>query len=256
MPVVVLKMHGNYLNSPCWNLKARGNILKAEITQIFTKDQIKDLSAMQIHEQVSSAKTYDEYKWQKENPITIQYENNARGLHIVLYQCPNCRVEYEMDSDKNKIWCKHCAKTWVLSELGELKAVIGITEFSHIPDWYEFERRQVRRQIEEKTYRFTDDVLVDSLPNADGFIRLGLGRLTHDLNGFTLEDVFNGKTLSLKKEPLSMYSAHIEYDYYQTGDCVDLSTLEDTYYLYPQSRLFSVTKISLATEELFKYYSA
>ncbi len=256
VPVVVLKMHGNYLNSPCWNLEARGNILEAELTKILTKDQINELDAGQIDTLVNSAMAYDEYAWQKENHVVIKYEDNAKGLHKVLYQCPGCMVEYEMDSDKDRIWCKHCEKIWILSELGALKALSGITEFPHIPDWYEFERAQVRKQIEEKTYRFCDDVLVDALPNADGFIRLGLARLTHDLSGFTLKGVFNGKVLSLKKEPLSMYSAHIEYDYNQTGDCVDLSTLEDTYYLYPQSRLFSVTKISLATEELFKYHSA
>ena len=29
-----------------------------------------------------------------------------------------------------------------------------------------------------------------------------------------------------------MYSVHIEYEYNNKGDCVDLSTLEDTYYIY------------------------
>ena len=49
----------------------------------------------------------------------------------------------------------------------------------------------------------------------------------------------------------SMYSCHIEYDYFGKGDCIDLSTLEDTYYIYPQGDDFSVTKIALATEELY-----
>jgi hypothetical protein len=48
-----------------------------------------------------------------------------------------------------------------------------------------------------------------------------------------------------------MYSCHIEFDYFGKGDCIDLSTLDDTYYLFPQGSNFSVTKIALATEELF-----
>ena len=48
-----------------------------------------------------------------------------------------------------------------------------------------------------------------------------------------------------------MYSCHIEYDYFKKGDCIDLSTLDDTYYLFPKGKDFSVTKIALATEELF-----
>jgi Acyltransferase. len=255
VPVASLNMHGNYLNSPCWNLTERGNRIEAEMTQIITKDQTKTLTYQQINDCINNALIYDEYFWQKANKISIKYENNAKGLHKVLYQCPSCITESQMLSDKNRIWCKHCGKEWIMSDFGELKAVSGITEFTHIPDWYEFERKQVRKQIEEKTYKFSDDVLVDSLPNAKGYIRLGPAKLTHNLNGFYLEGNFSEKNFRLSKEPLSMYSCHIEYDYLNKGDCIDLSTLEDTYYIYPQNKLSSVTKISLATEELFKFYS-
>ena len=73
--------------------------------------------------------------------------------------------------------------------------------------------------------------MVDSLPNAKGYIRLGPAKLTHNLNGFYLEGNFGEKNFRLSKEPLSMYSCHIEYDYLNKGDCIDLSTLEDTYYM-------------------------
>jgi len=255
VPVVVLNMHGNYLNSPCWNLTERGNRIEAQMTQIINKSKIKTLTIEQINDCINNALIYDDFAWQKENNIIIQYENNAKGLHKVLYQCPSCMSESHMDSDKDRIWCGHCGKVWIMSELGELKAVNGITEFTHIPDWYEFERKQVRKQVEEKTYEFSDDVLVDSLPNAKGYIRLGAAKLSHNMNGFHLEGIFEGKSFILNKEPLSMYSCHIEYDYFNNGDCIDLSTLDDTYYIYPQSRLSSVTKISLATEELFKFYT-
>jgi len=48
-----------------------------------------------------------------------------------------------------------------------------------------------------------------------------------------------------------MYSCHIEYNYDARGDCIDLSTLQDTYYIYPLNLHNCVTKIALATEELY-----
>ena len=50
----------------------------------------------------------------------------------------------------------------------------------------------------------------------------------------------------------SLYSCHIEYEYLgKFGDCVDLNTLEDTWYIYPHGKDFSVTKMTLATEEMY-----
>ena len=48
-------------------------------------------------------------------------------------------------------------------------------------------------------------------------------------------------------------AVHVEYAYRfgNHRDCIDLNTLEDTWYVFPENCLFSVTKISLATEEIF-----
>ena len=61
-----------------------------------------------------------------------------------------------------------------------------------------------------------------------------------------------GKPLHLIKEPLSLYSLHIEYDYLGKGDCIDLSTFNDTYYIYPKNRKDVVTKLHFAVEEIYK----
>jgi len=255
VPVVVLKMHGHYLNSPVWNLAKRRNRVEAEMMQIVTQDEVGVLSVQEINDRINAAFVYDEYKWQRENNIKINYKDRAKGLHKVLYQCPHCLTEYKMNSGGNKIWCESCGKEWIMSELGELTAVNGTTEFAHIPDWYEFEREQVRKQIEEGTYEFSSEAVVDSLPNSKGYIRLGTAKLTHNLDGFCLEGEFDGEKFTLRKEPLSMYSCHIEFEYFKKGDCIDLSTLDDTYYIYPAGSDFSVTKIALATEELYKFHS-
>jgi hypothetical protein len=143
-----------------------------------------------------------------------------------------------------------------MTELGELAADNGETEFSHIPDWYEWERAEVRREVEAGTYRFTSACHVDSLPNAKGYIKLGTGRITHDMNGFRLEGAGpDGSAFGMVKTVPSLYACHIEYDYLgKYGDCIDLNTLEDTYYIYPHGEDFSVTKIALATEELYLHH--
>ena len=141
-----------------------------------------------------------------------------------------------------------------MTELGELRADEGETEFSHIPDWYEWERENVRREVEAGSYSTgVLPVRVDSLPNARRFLRLGEGTMVHDMNGFAVRGTTpEGEPFEMIKTVPSLYSCHIEYEYLgKYGDCVDLNTLEDTWYIYPHDCDFSVTKMALATEELY-----
>ncbi|MGH0053834.1 MAG: lysophospholipid acyltransferase family protein [Sphaerochaetaceae bacterium] len=261
VPVVMLNMHGHYLNSPAWNLKKRGNRIEADLSLLFSPEELKQKKTSEINQVIRQAFHYDEYAWQKEQQIRIDHPKRAEGLHKPLYQCPHCLAEYKMYSNGTILGCTACHKQWEMSEYGEMIAVQKaedetslITEFSHIPDWYEWEREQVRQAIETGTYFFQTRASVEALPNAKGFIPLGEVQLTHTMEGFSLEGTFNGKPFFLVKPALSMYACHIEYEYFGKGDCLDLSTLEDTFYIYPHGTDFSVTKLSLATEELFSYH--
>ena len=254
VPVVVLMMHGHHINSPFWNLhdrKVKG--LQAEIKCIANKRELAELSVEEINERINEAFQYDEYKWQKDNNIHVTYKGRAEGLHKVLYQCPHCKKEYRMDSKGTKLFCKACGHTWEYSELGELEAVEGETYFSHIPDWYEWERDNVRKEVEAGTYHFEAEVHTSMMPK-DKFVPIGNGHLVHDMNGFKLTGEFEGEKYEIILPAGSTYGVHIEYEYLgKYGDCVDLNTLDNTYYVYPHREDFAVTKFSLATEELYKF---
>ena len=254
-PVAVLICHGHHVNSPFWNLHDRGvKPIEAEFKLLFTPEDLSSLEVDDINSRLVEAFKYDDFAWQKEKGIRIAYEGRAEGLHKVLYQCPACGKEFRMRSEGTKLICGECGKTWTMSELGELSADDGNTEFSHIPDWYEWERANVRKEVESGTYSSGElQVTVDTLPNARKFIRLGEGTMVHDMNGFTVRGTdVDGDPFEMIKPVPSLYSCHIEYEYLgKFGDCVDLNTLEDTWYIYPKGSGFAVTKMALATEELY-----
>ena len=256
VPVVTLICHGHHINSPFWNLHQRGvRPTEAELTVQFTAEELQDATVDEINARLVSAFQYDEYAWQKARGIHVTYPKRAEGLEKVLYQCPHCQTEYRMASEGSILFCRTCHKRWRYSELGELKAEQGETEFSHIPDWYEWERENVRREVESGTYDSGElPVTVRSLPNAKGFIMLGEGTMRHSMDGFTVHGTDgDGDAFEMIKPVPSLYSCHIEYEYLgKFGDCVDLNTLEDTWYIYPHDCSFAVTKMALATEELYQ----
>jgi ribosomal protein L37AE/L43A len=251
-PVVTLICHGNHLRQPVWNLRKRKVKVVADMTQILKKENLEKLSVAQINQIIDKSFIYDDYKYQKENKIAIKENFRAEGLHKVLYQCPACKAEREMDTKGNRIWCKKCGKAYEMGIYGDLKAVSGKTEFSHIPDWYEWQRQNVKEEIMKGEYLLEIPVNIDSLPNSKGFYRLGEGILKHDKNGFLLTAKFGDIDFSLHKPVLENYSVHVEYDYFGKGDAVSLSTANDTFYLFPINIKNIVTKIHFAVEELFK----
>ncbi|MCQ2399350.1 MAG: 1-acyl-sn-glycerol-3-phosphate acyltransferase, partial [Clostridia bacterium] len=259
VPVLTLICHGHHVNSPFWDTShARGvEHTEAEFTRLLTKEEIASLSVDEINDKIVNAFRYDDFKWQKERGIKINDEKRADGLDKVLYQCPHCHTEYEMSSDGKYLICNACGKKWEMTELGELKAVEGETEFSHIPDWYEWERENVRKEVRNGTYSTgVMPVTVESLPNAKKFIPLGKGEMIHDKDGFRVKiyDKNLSDTTEINLSVLDTYSVHIEYRYlFKHGDCVDLNTMKDTWYIYPENCKFSITKMALATEELYFY---
>ena len=121
-----------------------------------------------------------------------------------------------------------------MTELGELRAENGETEFSHIPDWSEWARSEVRAEIEPGEYSFEDEVEVYSLPRVWRYVPLGKAKLTHDPeNGFQLEGHYRGERYYIHRQPLQTNSLHVEYDFgpLEKRDCVDISTENDLFLL-------------------------
>ena len=255
VPVVAVVHHGNHLYAPFWNFRKKRKVpLHTTMKVILTPEQIAAMSVDEINETLRQALQYDDYRYQKENGIRITESYRAEGLHKVLYQCPHCLAESKMASKGTELFCTACGKRWNWDEDGNLRALEGETEFDHIPDWFEWERQQVRKQIEDGTYRYEDEVDVWSLPRVYRYIPLGKAKLTHDAeNGFVLEGHYRGEVYRIQRQPLQTNSLHVEYDFgpLKAIDCLDISTENDSFYCKP-SRSDVITKLAFATEEIYQ----
>ena len=255
VPVVVAIHHGNYIHSPFWNFRQKRKVpLHTTFTKIWGPDELAELSVAQINDGLKKAFEYDDYKYVKDNGIRITEPYRAEGLHKILYQCPHCKTESKMASKGAELWCTECGKRWYQNEDCTLTATDGETEFSHIPDWFHWEREQVREQVRNGTYHFEDDVEVYSLPRCYKYEPLGFAKLTHTVeDGFILEGYYRAQDYKIQRTPLQTNSLHIEYDFLRMKpfDLVDISTENDSFYCYT-TKLDVITKLALATEEIYQ----
>ena len=253
VPVVMIRTHGAFARDPLYNnLQLRRVDVSAEMEYILSPEQIKALSAAEINEILDEQFSFDGFRWQKENDIHLTEGFRADGLERVLYKCPHCKAEGRLRGLGTLLECGACGKGYELTELGEMRATEGETEFAHIPAWYAWQREAVRREILEKTYRMEAEVEIGMLVDTKALYMIGQGQLTHDVLGFHLTGL-DGR-LDYKQAPLASYSLNADYNWYEIGDVISIGNHAALYYCFPKGDGSLVTKARLATEEIYRLY--
>ena len=261
VPLVILSAHGSYLANPFWDEeRTRKTQMSARLEKVYSVEEINSLSAEEIQKTIEQKLTYDEYRWQLENKIEIDFEGRAEGLHKPLYKCIKCGKEGMMNSEGSHLACSACGNRWEMNTLGYLEEENTLKRI-HIPDWYNWERSIVREEIEQNKYEGIDVLVeIEALPNEKGFVNLGSGRLKHSQSGYilTIDDTENETVKLLNdKFPLSfsskcLQSVQTEYNYRKKGKCIVLSTRDCCYYIYSSDPKFIVTKLEFATEIFYE----
>lgn len=251
IPVILIRTHGAFLRDPLYNgLQIRKTRVTAEMRYLLSPEEAKAMSAEQINAVLKDAFSFDNFREQRENHVKIPEPFRADGLNRVLYRCPHCQREGNMLGKGITLTCQACGKTYTLTEEGRLEAAGGSPAFTHIPDWYAWERDCVRRELEEGTYRLDIPVRIGMLVDTRCIYMVGDGRLTHDTSGFHLTGC-DGK-LDYRQEPLASYSLYADYFWYEIGDMICIGDSGTLYYCFPKEPGDVVAKTRLAAEELYK----
>ena len=255
VPVLMIETFGAYTRCPLYNeLKYRKNVpISAKLTCLYTREEIKEKSVKELSDGIDAAFGFDHYKWQKEQNLHIDAEDRADGLSRILYKCPHCGAEGHMEGKGIHLTCHSCGKKYELTTLGEMKALEGETEFSHIPDWYAWERQQVRREILDGNYSLETDVDIAMLVDFKAIYMVGEGHLSHDREGFRLTGC-DGR-LNYTQSPKACYSLYADYYWYEIADTICIGDNDRLYYCFPKGGDV-VAKTRLAVEEMYKLYKS
>jgi len=256
VPVVMIETFGIFARNPLYNELQirRDQKISAKVRVLYTREELKEKTVRELSDGIDAAFGFDHFKWQKENGVQITQPFRADGLHRILYKCAHCGEEGKMEGRGTHLTCHHCGKKYELLPDGRLSALEGETEFPHIPDWYRWEREQVRQEILDGTYKLDTDVEIAMQVDYKAIYKVGFGHLTHDNTGFTLTGC-DGK-LNYTQKPQSCFSMYADYYWYEIADVVCIGDNEVHHFCFPQKEGVSVAKIRLATEEMYKLYKA
>ena len=250
VPVVTVITQGAFHRDPLYNmLQIRDVKVSAHVKCIATAEEVKEKSVEELDALLDEAFSFDNFAWQRDNRVSIDVPFRADGLHRILYKCPHCKAENQMEGKGIHLTCHACGKKWTMDEYGQMGANEGDTEYPHIPDWYRWQRECVRKELEDGTYLLDTDVEIAVQVNLDGVCMIGDGHLTHDLDGFHLTGA-DGK-LDYRQSAVFSHTLYSDYYWYEIGDVIGIGDNEFSYFCFPKGEV-SVTKARLATEELYK----
>ena len=250
VPVVTVITQGAFHRDPLYNmLQIRDVKVSAHVKCIATAEEVKSKSVAELDALIEEAFSFDNFAWQRDNKVAIDVPFRADGLHRILYKCPHCGAENQMEGKGIHLSCHACNKRWTMDEYGQLAAEEGETEYPHIPDWYKWQRQCVRQELEDGSYILDTDVDIAIQVNLNGVCKIGTGHLRHSLDGFHLVGA-EGK-LDYHQAPNFSHTLYSDYYWYEIGDVIGIGDNEFSYFCFPKENV-SVTKARLATEELYK----
>lgn len=255
VPLVVVQTKGAFAYDPLYNgLQIRNVNVSADVTYVLSKEEIEEKSVDEINEIIMKYFSFDNFKWQQENNIKISEPFRADGLNRILYKCPHCMEESFMVGKGTTIKCENCNHEYELTEYGYLRCLTGDAKFTHIPDWFKWERECVKQEIKEDKYLLDTNVDIYMLVDSKCLYKVGEGRLTHNKdNGLTLIGC-NGK-LKYNQKASSLYTLNSDFFWYEIGDVIGIGDQTARYYCFPKNKKDVVCKARLAQEEIYKIYN-
>jgi hypothetical protein len=249
VPVVMIRADGAFLRDPLYNgLQKRKVKVSADCSLLFSREDLKSKTAQELEDGLKEAFSFDQFAWQRTNQIHIREKFRADGLERILYKCAACESEGGMKGEGTTLTCSHCGKSYFLDDLGQLAATEGETRFSHIPDWYAWERECVKKELEAGKYLLDTEVDIGMLVDHKALYMVGEGRLVHNENGFLLTGC-DGK-LRYEQKPLFSHCLNSDFYWYEIGDVIGIGNADALYYCFPKDGC-SVTKARLAAEEMY-----
>ena len=221
VPVYYSKISGGYLTYTKHCLDERRGRIDVVVDQMFTAEQLRELSVEEIEDTMNRLLAHDDYIWNRRAQVRFDGKGQmAKKLDTLLYLCPKCGATYEMDCDGNTMTCRICGNRVELDETYQLHAAPGSACPELVTDWTILERERAAEEVRKPDFCHSGHVRVGVLPehralkgDATSIIR-GEGTLTLDHGGLHFDGV-------LEDAPFCFTIASAQLPTY--GMCTDIS---------------------------------
>lgn len=194
--LVTYKFTGGYLTTPRWALYNRKGEMRGAVVAVYSPEQLKRLSAEEIHEIIKADLYENAYEREKKEQTEFHGKKLAEGLEAALYICPKCGKIGSLHSKDDRFWCDSCDMSVTYTKQGWLE---GNSPYNNVLDWDRFQRQKLSEIVAEGKdgELFSDENFVltaigarhKSTVAAKGRLSMSLKELSIGEKVFSTEDI-------------------------------------------------------------------
>ena len=172
--VWVVKHQNPYFVNPPWTNKTFRGKVHTEMSILFSKQDLANLSVEEIHRQIKDSLSYGSAAHLRQQNETVR-KNDYQGLEQLIYQCPSCQT-MGLINHKLYLECPHCKETFGGFERGYFGKYPLEEAFYKQRDW-------IQSKCQEIDFTLQANVKVESY--LDQLVSVaGEGTLTLNSKGF------------------------------------------------------------------------
>ena len=246
--VALVKSNGAYLTKPRWFHGFRKGKVVTTTSVLLTQEEVRTMPQAEIYKRVIDALQFNDHIWQRENKIKFRSKNLAKGLEYILYKCPKCSKEYQMETDNRHLMCTACGYKVEYTEHGLLKPVNDSFTFDRVDLWYDYCRKSCLEEVSKENFYISKkaDFWMQNL-QTHIFEYKGSGEFYMDKEHIGYTGTLDGNPFEYR-QPLKQLPTLIT----KNKEGIDLVENDVIYRFLFAEKKWS-TKYGLLCEELFAY---
>ena len=142
--LVTFRLRGGYLSSPRWSGDSvRRGVLRGELVKVYTPEELKAMSALQINAAIARDIHVDAFDDQRSRPVLYRGRRLAENLETYLFICPKCFSVGSLYSADDEFHCRRCGFSTRYAPTGAF--VGGDAPFHDVRSWNRWQDKQIEK---------------------------------------------------------------------------------------------------------------
>jgi len=210
VPVVVVHINGAFIACPKWNMGLRKSRIEVAVNVLFNPSELAELNCDDIYQKVKDALYFDDYQWQRKAMIKASKPHSAKGLERILYVCPKCQIEFNMQTHRNRLWCTSCGNSALMNEYGLLQPADNNCIIFETPtEWSRWQMEYYKQQVKLPNFSYSEPAFLVKISKHGKYKKVGSGIAEINIDRFRYCGTYNGTEVSWEvKNSLSAVFAH------------------------------------------------